>query len=124
MSWEIKKLRKIPVFVFIIIIFILSSRTQKIPPPGTYYIDYFYVFLHIGEFGLFTMLLMLGFYPQVNLFKLIGISLLYSVLDEVHQYFVPTRFFDVVDILSNSIGVISGVVFYMLIYLYIKKFSF
>ena len=63
---EIKKLKKIPVFIFIIIIFVLSSRTQRIPLPGTYYIDYFYVFLHIGEFGLFTMLLMLGFYPQVK----------------------------------------------------------
>ena len=117
------KIKKTPVVILTIIIFILSSRTQPIPPAGVYYIDYFYVFLHIGEFGLFAMLLMLGFYPKIKLYYLIGISLLYGVLDEIHQYFVPTRWCDIVDVISNSIGVILGVIgFFVLLLIYIYFF--
>ena len=120
-----RNLKKIPVVILTIIIFILSSRTQPIPPAGEYYIDYFYVFLHMGEFGLFAMLLMLGFYPKIKLHYLIGISLLYGVLDEVHQYFVPTRWCDIVDVISNSIGSILGIIgFFVLIMVYNYFFIF
>ena len=115
---KIKKLKKIPVIIFTILIFILSSFRQKLPLPGEGVSapDYSMYIYHIGEFGLFTMLLMLGFYPQFKLYFLIGISLLYGVLDEIHQFFVPTRYFDVVDILCNSIGVVLGVIFCLIIY--------
>ncbi|GAH22780.1 unnamed protein product, partial [marine sediment metagenome] len=32
------------------------------------------------------------------------VSILYGILDEIHQYFVPTRFFDEIDIFCNIIG--------------------
>jgi len=113
---KITKLKKIPVIIYSIIIIILSSRTQRIPQPGTYYISYFFVFLHIGEFGLFIMLLMLGFYPEFEIYYLVIISLIYATFDEVYQYFIPTRFFDIIDILSNIVGIILGVIFCLIIY--------
>ena len=120
---KIKKLKKVPIIVFAILIFVLSSFRQKLPIPGegVPIFDYSFYIYHIGEFGLFSMLLMLGFYPEFKLYFLIGFSLLYAIFDEVHQYFVPTRFFDVVDILCNSIGVILGIIFSLIIYKIIKS---
>jgi len=78
--------------------------------------------LHIGEFGLFSMLLMFGFHPKVKYYILILISMLYAVSDEIHQYFVPTRYFAVLDIIHDCVGVILGVIiFFMLIT--IKKWT-
>ena len=122
---KIKKLKKIPVIVLAITIFILSSFKQRLPTggegPPNYFYKIFLMLLHMGEFGLFAMFLMLGFYPQFKLYFLIGISLLYGVLDEIHQFFIPTRYFDVVDILCDSIGTILGVLFCLIIYKAYKR---
>jgi len=37
------------------------------------------------------------------------LSALYGVLDEIHQYFVPTRYCTVPDMLTNTAGSITGV---------------
>ena len=111
-------IKTIPAIVFGIIIFILSSFEYKLPsgPPGTYRAILLLLILHIGEFGLFSMLLMYGFYPKIKIYFLILISILYGVLDEIHQGFVPTRYFDILDIICDSIGTILGVVgFFILI---------
>ncbi|PJA96745.1 MAG: hypothetical protein CO129_04885 [Ignavibacteriales bacterium CG_4_9_14_3_um_filter_34_10] len=39
----------------------------------------------------------------------ISILLFYGIFDEVHQFFIPGRFFDWLDLLSNLIGIVSGV---------------
>jgi len=118
---KIKNLKRIPVIILTIVIFVLSSLKQKIPPIGAYKIDYLFIVLHIGEFGLFSMLLMLGFYPQFKSYYLVMGCILYGILDEIHQYFVPTRFFDVLDILCNIVGAILGVlIYFLLLYIIIK----
>lgn len=33
----------------------------------------------------------------------------YGIFDEVHQYFIPGRFFDWLDLFSNFVGIILGV---------------
>lgn len=76
--------------------------------------------LHIGEFGLFSILLLLGFWPKFKLYFLVIVSMLYGYLDEVHQYFVPTRYYDIVDIVCNFIGVILGVIIYFSLVFIIK----
>ena len=45
------------------------------------------------------------------------ISITYSILDEVHQLFVPGRVPDLFDIFTNGAGIFSS----MIIYLYSKK---
>jgi len=122
---KIKSLKRIPVIILTIVIFVLSSLTQKIPTGGRYNINYIFIILHIGEFGLFSMFLMLGFYPKVKSYFLIMISILYGILDEIHQYFVPTRFFDVVDILCNIIGSMLGVfIYFFLKYIFTKVYMY
>lgn len=37
------------------------------------------------------------------------ILLIYGIFDEVHQYFIPGRFFDWLDLLANFSGIVLGV---------------
>ena len=117
--------KMIPVIIFAIIIFILSSlQFKKIPGiPGVPKFSW-NPYLHIGEFGLFSILLMFGFFPKIKPYILGIISIIYGILDEIHQLFVPTRFFDIQDILYDIIGAIFGIFLYLIILyliLYLKK---
>lgn len=40
------------------------------------------------------------------------LSSLYGISDEIHQYFVPYRDADLMDILADTLGVVMGVYFY------------
>jgi len=122
---KIKNLRIIPAIIIMIVIFVLSSIEIPFSPEDipiiVYEVNYLLLLLHIGEFGLFSTTLMLAFYPQVKSYFLVIISILYGVLDEIHQYFVPTRFGDVLDILCDAIGAILGVLFYLTLLFIMKK---
>lgn len=118
-------LRMLPVLIFAVIIFIISSFEIAISggDPGEPTFDWLPI-LHIGEFGLFSLLLMFAIYERFLTVKfqmffttLIGIA--YGVGDEIHQYFVPTRWFDVKDIICDSVGVFGGIIgFFILLYFY------
>jgi VanZ family protein len=47
------------------------------------------------------------------------ISIVYGIVDEVHQLFVPLRCFSIKDILTNTLGIFSSII----IYLYVNKNS-
>ncbi|KKN53369.1 hypothetical protein LCGC14_0603390 [marine sediment metagenome] len=117
-----KFLKKAPVLILTIIIFILSSFPQKIPTGGfgKKKLDILFILLHIGEFGLFSILLMYGFWPNIKSYFLLMFSILYGYLDEVHQYFVPTRYYDIIDIQANIIGAILGICIYLSLVFIIK----
>lgn len=52
--------------------------------------------------------------PLIKTFIICGaILLLLAFLDELHQYYVPTRFFQVKDILVDFLGGITGMVLYV-----------
>ncbi len=112
--------KMIPVIVFTVIIFIISSLELKTIPgiPGIPKFSW-NPYLHMGEFGLFSMLLMFGF-PKIKPYILGLISITYGILDEIHQFFVPTRYFDVKDILFDVIGAILGIVLYLIVF-YLNK---
>ena len=40
--------------------------------------------------------------------------ILYGVSDEIHQLFVPGRFFSLSDILTNTAGILSSMVAYIM----------
>lgn len=68
--------------------------------------------LHLVEFGILFMLLVQTFKANPNgqftkrkMVICLVLSLLYGVIDEIHQFFVPYRSFSVIDILKNFIGV-------------------
>lgn len=121
---NLKIIRKIPVIVVMVLIFVLSSIQISLPSSGYGVVekDYLLLILHVGEFGLLSMTMMLGFYPQIKSYILLIITVLYAISDEIHQYFVPTRYFDVLDIFCNIIGSIIGIFVYLLLLFLIKKF--
>ncbi len=91
------------------IIFYMSGRTVSELPSGIpdiipHFIEFFllsFLFMRIVKNG-----------GSKKLFLSLLFLLLLSVLDEVHQLFVPTRNFSVKDILFDLIGIIAGISFY------------
>ena len=115
-------LRIIPAIIFAGIIFYFSSLSNPYPvggPPGPPRVLKLEVnindILHICEYALLSFLIAFGFSGKVRSVYLILITIIYAILDEVHQYFVPNRYFSFYDILLDSIGVILGFLFYIIL---------
>lgn len=80
---------------------------------------------HIIEFGA------LGFFMNNAFFAFKGkgyikgpliLSFIYCFSDEIHQYFIPGRAFQLIDLLLDSAGIIIGVVlFYLITKINIKR---
>lgn len=74
------------------------------------------IVLHVGEYailGLLVNLVMMQVFGrnQRSLVYSSFFSSLYGVTDEVHQYFVPTRCFDLYDVCADTVGGVAGAVF-------------
>jgi VanZ family protein len=67
------------------------------------------------EFGALSFLLFFGLYPRIRVLIIIAISIVYAFLDELHQYFVPFRYFDIFDFFLDVVGVIGGFIFFLLV---------
>lgn len=113
----------LPAILWMTLIFYLSSR-QRVAVSNTYIINFmFFKFLHVTEYSILYTLVYraLCIYSEKRLpvYKklLIAliITLLYAVIDEIHQTFVPTREGTVRDVLIDSIGIV-------IMYSYIKKY--
>jgi VanZ family protein len=66
---------------------------------------------HLLEFGLLYLFIVIAFLSFGPLNKLktyiaLSISMLYGIVDEIHQYYIPFRSASVDDLLKNFIGVI------------------
>jgi len=94
-----------------VIILLLSST------PGSYYPkhpDFLNSIVHLMEFGLLSFLLARAFdynysVTRVNLFLwTTAICVLFGLLDEAHQFLVPERMFDLMDLLFDSLGAVAG----------------
>jgi len=115
-KWDFTDYLKIvPAVILGIIIFYFSSLSNpySTPLPGqiTMLLN---PLMHIGEFGLLTFLIFFGFFSKVKPIYLLTISFFYAVIDEVHQYFVPYRYFDVFDLIVDLVGVVLGFIAYLL----------
>lgn len=67
---------------------------------------------HLFEFGILYFLLIMAVLSYGHLKKwmevmIIIISLLYGLVDELHQLYVPFRSFSVFDLIKNAIGVLA-----------------
>lgn len=101
------------VFCYASLIFYLSSLSvspDQIPP--------FFMFdkvLHFTEYGIFGVLLFFAIkeegWTQRPLLLVFIIGTLYGLSDEFHQYFVPTRESDVLDLLADAAGSSCGAFF-------------
>ncbi|MHA1150522.1 MAG: VanZ family protein [Promethearchaeota archaeon] len=122
----INYIRIIPAIVIAVVIFYFSSIPNPLPPPPpsepAIELDV-NTLLHMAEFGLLSFLVAFGFRDKANDFMLVFLTILYAVLDEIHQYFVPNRFFDLYDITIDAIGVILGFLAFIITQLLYQKYS-
>lgn len=97
------------VFIYAALIFFLSSLSSpsKVPLPQMgdkviHFIEYaFFGFLLFRAFGS-------GVTPVRSLIFSFFLASLYGVGDELHQYFVPTRDADPMDVVADSTGGLIG----------------
>lgn len=91
--------------------FFSFSNSDKIAHLGMYMPLGFLLFYALEEWPCFT--------GKATINQALIIGSLYGLSDEVHQLFVPGRYFDLGDLLADS----SGIFFGCISYLFIKKYS-
>jgi len=110
--------RNFSIIIFILIaveIFFFSSISGGIPGPGTA--------LKISMIYHFSVFFLLNFFLLISLNGKNGVkikylimasifSVIYSLLDEIHQLFVPFRYADLGDILTNNAGIFLSILVY------------
>ena len=123
-SWKYYDILKIlPAITLAIIIFYFSSLSNPYPTTPSKFTSLFLnPILHICEFGALSFLIFYGLFPKVKSVYLIALSILYAFLDELHQYFVPYRYFDFYDIVFDTLGIILGYFAFILLGLVKERF--
>jgi VanZ family protein len=107
-------LRILPLF-YMAAIWIMSSNPAdalvELPNQG---VDRFIKeSLHLVEFGILYVLLVVaalttGRFTPVMSFAFMGVAILYGLLDEIHQSFVPYRSATLIDFIKDVIGVLAA----------------
>lgn len=114
-------------FIWAGIIFLLILMPgQQFPEMGNLFS--FDKLAHLGVFAVLSFLMIVGFTKQSKYLNLrrnaikysMVISLLYALVLESVQAIVPDRYANFYDMAFNTLGVISGYLFFILVY----KFSF
>ena len=95
----------IPVFLYMLLIFYMSSLEAKELPAVQIDLSP----IHILEFFILSYLVFRAISNEklktLHIFILtILISTMYGIIDEMHQLFVPGRYFSIFDIIFNFIG--------------------
>jgi len=106
----------LPVLIYAILIFYISSIPGKDIPVVFKYQD---VFLHLGEYALLAFLLSRAikvYYPQLSFkkrfFTVLVFSFFYALTDEIHQSFVPQRYCSLMDLMYDGIGItLAGILY-------------
>lgn len=99
-----------PAVLYYVVIFILSSIGFK----GQASVPFLDKGLHLVEFGFLGFFLSLGYFLSLKSSLRIKSTLtvvsgiLLGCLDEIHQYFVPNRSFEVMDMVADSVGIVVG----------------
>ena len=105
-----------PIVIYCLLIFIQSSYPAIKNAPELPYID---KVLHCVAYALLGALFLRAFKTSriknnVKLMLILSVLLssLYGVSDEIHQYFVPYRDAEIMDVLADTLGGIMGVYIY------------
>ena len=105
----------LPVLIYAILIFYLSSIPGEDIPVVFKYQD---VFLHIIEYAAFALLLsraIKAYYPRLSLSRrflaVLVFSFLYALSDEFHQFFVPQRYCSMLDLIYDAMGIVVADIF-------------
>jgi VanZ family protein len=99
----------LPVLIYAILIFYLSSIPGEEIPVVFKYQD---VFLHIIEYAVFALLFsraIKAYHPRLSFNRrfvvVLAFSFLYALSDEFHQFFVPQRYCSLLDLMYDGIGI-------------------
>ncbi len=109
---------RLPAILWAVLIFIASSIPSKaLPRLGLFSWD---KLLHMGEFGIFGLLLARAFNSWLSVKKMsilvtltVSTGVIWALLDEVHQMFVLGRDANVYDFLADALGVIIAQVIFI-----------
>lgn len=102
-------------------IFYFSSIIGVKGPSGVLNLSIIYHFVAFFLLNFFLLISVIG-QKEIKVKHIVIVLLIsttYSILDEVHQLFVPGRVPDLFDIFTNGAGIFSS----MILYLYSKKNS-
>ena len=107
----------LPLIVYCLAIFIQSSFPSPVKEPD---VPFFDKYLHMLGYALlgalfcraYGSLRLGGKFWLVALLSVLSTGL-YGISDEIHQYFVPSRSADVMDVAADFVGAAWGVFLYM-----------
>ena len=123
-SWfeQHSKVSWVVTILIAIFIFYISSLTFA---PGTGTTNLLSIIYHILIFFFFSLFLFISSVKRNQkarrLFLLtVVISIIYAVLDELHQHFVPGRSSSISDIFLDSLGILFSSVIYFILMVYSK----
>ncbi|HPA14169.1 MAG TPA: VanZ family protein [Desulfobacterales bacterium] len=109
-----------PVLIYCLLIIIQSSRPSPECLPHLPYMD---KFLHFAGYGLLGALFLrayktLSMRNRTGLLVTISIlsAFIFGITDEIHQYYVPRRSSDLMDLMADLLGSAFGVFLYQLIH--------
>lgn len=107
-----------PAILWALLIFVVSSIPNlSAPKLGIEFQD---KWQHLIVYGIFGYLLCRAFYFQDvyrgikhhYIFYTILVGILYGITDEIHQYFVPGRYSETLDVIADALGVLLGLLLF------------
>jgi len=109
---------------FLLILLMGLTPGESMPMTNVWDFLSFDKIAHFFVFAILTFLFTLGFSKQYTFLFFrykaaplaIGISILYGIIIEIGQTFIPERGLEFTDILANSLGVFAGWFVFYLIY--------
>ncbi len=109
---------------YMTLIFYLSAQPADVSS-GAEILGIPRIILHVGEYAILGLLMnsvMMQVSSKVprSVFFSSVFCCLYGLTDEIHQFFVPTRCFDIFDILADTIGGIVGAIFLVILLTLVK----
>lgn len=110
----------IPTLSYMTLIWVLSSISFKIKFSSVPHQDKWIHLVEYAVLGLLNSYAVVRTWPKwrVPLYFLISglLTLVWGVLDEIHQAFVPGRSADINDVAADALGAILGAGLYMIIF--------
>jgi len=98
---------------YMLLIFLLSSVPYP-EQPGFLRNKHAPIVEHIIEYSILGLLLIGSLSgtkknERYMIILAVSIAILYGISDEIHQFFVPGRYCDIIDVLADSLGSVIGV---------------
>jgi VanZ family protein len=108
--------RWLPLIAYCLFIFIQSGYPSPQKLPSFNLMD---KMLHFAAYGVMSILFYRAYqtlriknHRQMLIFISIVSASIYGISDEIHQYFVPERHGDLLDVIADILGAICGTIFY------------